>query len=56
MDKGRTVVNKYAWGESMLKDGEQVSSRYIDARTKGKEKLQLEFLSFLHRKFPNDMK
>lgn len=29
--------------------------RYLNAVTKGEEKISSEFVSFLHRKFPNEM-
>ena len=56
VDKERTLVPKYAWGDKVVKEGESVSARYIDAKLKGKEKLVKEFTAFLHRKFPNEMK
>ena len=53
--KKRGGVFKYAWADKKCKEGELVPSKYVDAMKKGDLKAKVEFDSFLHRKFPNDM-
>ncbi|KAJ7387577.1 hypothetical protein OS493_000911 [Desmophyllum pertusum] len=53
--KQGSTVQKYLWGDKVVKEGEGVSTRYLNAVSKGRAKIQLEFRSFLHRKFPNEM-
>ena len=50
-----SVVKKYLWGDKVFKEDEKVASKYLNAVTKGEEKISSEFVSFLHRKFPNEM-
>lgn len=52
---GRTKVLKYPWGDTSCKDGESIPSIYVNALKKGDEKAEKEFISFLHRKFPNQL-
>lgn len=54
-EKGREKVKKYPWADKKLK-GESVSDKYIDPIKKGDEKAKKEFDSFLHRKYPNELK
>lgn len=49
------VVKKYPWGDKVFKEDENVASKYLDAIRKGEEKVNSEFVSFLYRKFPNEM-
>ena len=55
LEKGRMSVKKYPWGDKKVKDGDAVTSKYIDPLTKGEKKAKEEFPSFLHRKYPNEM-
>ena len=51
----REVVKRYPWADKDCAPGDEVPPKYINAYSKGEEKAKLEFKSFLHRKFPNDM-
>ena len=53
--KDRKEVPRYSYGDKKVKDGEKVTSKYIDALAKGETKASSEFKSFLHRKYPNEM-
>ena len=49
------VEKKYPWGDKVFKEDENVASKCLDAIRKGEEKVNSEFVSFLYRKFPNEM-
>ena len=51
----RTIVKRYPWADKDCAPGDEVPPKYINAYSKGDKKAKLEFTSFLHRKFPNDM-
>ena len=55
LEKKRSDVMKYPWGDKKVKEGETVAEKYIDPLEKGEEKAESEFKSFLHRKYPNDV-
>lgn len=54
--KGRTTVKKYPWADKIIQSGDKVPETYFNVLAKGDEKAEIEFQSFLHRKYPNEMK
>jgi len=56
VNKGRTTVKAYSWSNHTCKEGEMVPKKYQNALEKGDKKAKSDYLSYLHRKHPNDMK
>jgi len=56
VNKGRTTVKAYSWCNHTCKEGEMVPKKYQNALEKGDKKAKSDYLSYLHRKHPNDMK